>query len=338
MPHSGQVLRLGQDPALGQAAIRDGSLGRGSNQTLFAARFLYTPQGPCYNPPQVPPEMSLRPRQTTIAQPVSKDGIGLHTGRRSSLTLLPAAPHAGIVFICGRGVEIPATAEHVVDTRRGTTLGQGEARVMTVEHLLSAFHGLGVDNARIEVEGEEVPACDGSAREWVELIRRSGVTRLEAPARILSPREAVWFSEGESWAVAVPGPRFTLAVGVDYGDEVVGRQALWSPVTPARYARELAPARTFGFAHEVEALLAAGLARGGSEENAIIVRPDGYSVPLRFPDEIVRHKAMDAVGDLALCGARLKAHVTLVRPCHRLTTGLARALRAAMLERRGETS
>jgi len=194
-----------------------------------------------------------------------------------------------------------------------------------------------VDNARIEIEGEEIPACDGSAREWVELIRQAGVRRLEMPAKTLSLREAVWFSEGESWAVAVPGPRFTLAVGVDYGDEVVGRQEMWLLVTPGRYARELAPARTFGFAHEIEALLAAGLAKGGSEENAIIVRPDGYSVPLRFSDEIVRHKAMDAIGDLALCGARLKVHVTLVRPSHRLTTGLARALRATMSERRGET-
>ncbi len=282
--------------------------------------------------------MSLRPRQTTIAQPVSKDGIGLHTGRRSSLTLLPAAHDAGIVFICGRGLEISATAEHVVDTRRGTTLGRGAARVMTVEHLLSALYGLGVDNARVEMEGEEVPACDGSAREWVKLIRRAGVRRLEAPAKALTLREAVWASEGEAWAVAVPGPRFTLAVGVDYGDEVVGRQEVWLPVTSGRYSRELAPARTFGFAHEIEALLAAGLAQGGTAENAIIVGPDGYSVPLRFPNEIVRHKAMDAIGDLALCAARLKAHVTLVRPSHRLTTGLARALRETMLERRGETA
>lgn len=271
----------------------------------------------------------MSPRQTTLARPVSKDGIGLHTGRESSLTLLPAAPDAGIVFICGSGAEIPAVAERVVETRRSTTLGQGGARVMTVEHVLSALWGLGVDNARIEVRGEEVPACDGSAREWVELVRQAGVTRLGAPRRALTLREAVWVGEGEMWAVAVPGEKFTLAVGVDFGESVVGRQTWWGSVTPARYARELAPARTFGFAHEVEALLAAGLGQGGTAENAVIVTADGYSVPLRFPDEVVRHKAMDAIGDLALCGARLQAQVTLVRPSHRLVTKLAGALREA---------
>ena len=270
--------------------------------------------------------MGSQPFQTTLARPVSKDGVGLHTGRRSSLTLLPAVSDAGIVFICD-GVEIPATAEQVVDTRRATTLGQGEARVMTVEHLLSALYGLEMDNARIEVQGEEIPACDGSAREWVELIRGAGVRRLEAPRQTLTLAEAVWVGDGESWAIAAPAPRLTLAVGVDYGDTVVGRQVLWLPVTPARYARELAPARTFGFAHEVEALRAAGLAQGGTAENAVVVQPEGYSVPLRFPDEVVRHKAMDALGDLSLCGGRLQAHVTLVRPGHRLATKLAAALR-----------
>jgi UDP-3-O-[3-hydroxymyristoyl] N-acetylglucosamine deacetylase len=273
--------------------------------------------------------MSLPPRQTTLARSVSKAGIGLHTGRRSSLTLLPAAPDAGIVFICRSGEEIPAVAERVVETRRGTTLGQGEARVMTVEHVLSALCGRGVDNARLEVAGEEIPACDGSAQEWVELIRQAGVTRLDAPRKALKLAEAVWVGEGEAWGVAVPGVKFTLAVGVDFGEAVVGRQTWWGPVTPARYARELAPARTFGFAHEVEALLAAGLAQGGTAENAVVVTPEGYSVPLRFPNEAVRHKAMDAIGDLALCGGRLQAHVTLVRPSHRLVTKLALAMRQA---------
>lgn len=271
--------------------------------------------------------MSSQPKQTTLARPVSKDGIGLHTGRRSSLTLLPAAPDAGITFICSSGVEIPATAEHVVATRRATTLGLGEARVMTVEHLLSALYGVGVDNARIELEGEEVPACDGSAREWVELIGGAGLQRLQAPRRSLAPEKAVWVSEGEAWGVAAPGPHLTLAVRVDYGEEVVGQQVLWLRLTPRGYARELAPARTFGFEHEVEALRKAGLALGGTTANAIVVTREGYSTQLRFPDEVVRHKAMDALGDLALCGRQLKAHVLFYKPSHELTTRLALALR-----------
>jgi UDP-3-O-[3-hydroxymyristoyl] N-acetylglucosamine deacetylase len=272
------------------------------------------------------PEMGSQPRQTTLARPVSKEGIGLHTGAVSALTLVPAAPNAGIVFVCPSGEEVAALADQVTSTARATALGRGGARAASVEHLLSALYGLGIDNVRVELHGEEVPACDGSAQEWVALIRRAGVRRLAARRRRVALREAVWVSEKDSWAVALPGARFTLAVGVDYGDPVVGRQELWLPVTPARYARDLAPARTFAFEHEVEALLAAGLARGGSEENALVVGPTGYSRPLRFPDEAVRHKAADAVGDLALCGFRLAAHVVLVRPSHRVCVMLAREL------------
>jgi UDP-3-O-[3-hydroxymyristoyl] N-acetylglucosamine deacetylase len=167
----------------------------------------------------------------------------------------------------------------------------------------------------------------------VELIRRAGVVRLAAPRREFALPEAVWVSEGESWAVAAPAPRLSLSVGIDFGEAVVGRQTLWLPVTPARYARELAPARTFCFEHEIEALLAAGLAQGGTAENAVVVGPEGYSRPLRYPDEAVRHKAMDALGDLALCGVRVRAQVTLVRPSHRLNVALAGALRDRYLGR-----
>ncbi len=273
--------------------------------------------------------MRLLARQTTLAQPVSLDGLGLHTGAQCSLTLQPAPPDAGLVFLCPSGARVPALAEYVVETRRCTTLGSANTRISTVEHLLSALFGLGVDNALLSISGPEVPACDGSAREWVAVLRRAGLRRLEAPRRELVLSEPVWVGEGEAWGVATPASRFTLFVGVDFGDAVIGRQRHWLPVTPGRYVRELAAARTFCFAHEVEALRAAGLAQGGSLENALVVGPEGYSQPLRLPDEPVRHKAMDAVGDLALCGGRLRAHVTLVRPSHRLNVALARAVRAA---------
>lgn len=272
--------------------------------------------------------MSLQPSQTTLARPVSETGIGLHTGAKSALTLLPAAADTGLVFVCAGGVEIPATAEYVVDTRRGTTLGRDESRLSTVEHVLSALYGMGLDNVRIEIEGPEVPALDGSARPWVDLLRRTGKRRLVAPRRELALREAVWAGEGDCWAVATPGRELSLAAGIDFGDAVVGRQSLWLPVTPARYARDLAPARTFAFASEVEALRAAGLAQGGSLENTLVVGPDGYLNAPRFPDEAVRHKTMDAVGDLALCGFRLRAQVTLVRPGHKVCVALALRLRA----------
>jgi UDP-3-O-[3-hydroxymyristoyl] N-acetylglucosamine deacetylase len=272
--------------------------------------------------------MSLQPRQTTLAQSVSMTGVGLHTGARSTVTLLPAAADAGIVFVFPSGARLPATAEHVVSTQRGTTLGADGVEVATVEHLLSALYGLGVDNVEVALDGKEIPAGDGSAQDWVELIGVAGVEVLEAHTAPLRLARAVWVGEGETWAVATPAMGLSLAVGIDFGDAVVGRQELWLPITPERYAVELAPARTFGFLHEVEALRAAGLARGGTEENALVVTSDGYLTPPRFPDEAVRHKAMDAVGDLALCGGRLEASVTLIRPSHRLVTELARALRA----------
>jgi len=271
--------------------------------------------------------MRSQARQTTLARPVSKEGFGLHTGAPSSLTVRPAGPGTGLVFLLRSGERLPATAEQVVETQRCTTLGSAKSRIGTVEHLLSALFGLGVDNAEIAVDGEEVPACDGSAREWVALVRGVGVVRQEAPREELALLAPVWVEEGEAWAMAVPAPRFALSVGVDFGDPVVGRQAVSLTVTPARYARELAPARTFCFQEEIEELLAAGLAKGGSEENAVVIGPEGYSQPLRFPDEPVRHKAMDAVGDLALCGFRLRAHVILGRPSHRLNVALAGALR-----------
>jgi UDP-3-O-acyl N-acetylglucosamine deacetylase len=257
----------------------------------------------------------------------------MHTGARSALTLLPAEPDAGIVFISDSGIQVPATAEYVVGTDRATTLGVGTARVGTVEHLLATLYAMGVDNAVVAVEGPEVPACDGSAREWVDLLRQAGRKRLGKRREVRSLRAASWAGEGESWLMALPASGgLSLAVGIDFAGTAVGRQAVCMSVTGARFAAELARARTFVFEHELEGLRAAGLARGGSEENGFAIGPGGYSGPLRFPDEVVRHKALDLVGDLALCGHRLQAQVVAVRPSHQSNVALARALRAALAQ------
>ncbi len=280
--------------------------------------------------------MGRHAEQTTVAGPVSKEGIGLHSGEKCIVSLLPAEPDAGVVFATKSGIAIPATADFVVDTERGTRLGRGEAAVGGVEHLMAALYGLGVDNVRVEVEGPEIPACDGSAAEWVSLIGAAGLTKLQARRNVERLQRDVWVAAGESWAVASPDGRgLSLAVGVNYRQTVAGQQTLWLRLTKHRFARELAPARTFALAEELPALRSQGLARGGDDSNAFAVGEEAYSGPLRFEDEVVRHKALDLLGDLALCGRRFCGHVWAVRPSHGTNVELARAIRAALGEEEG---
>jgi len=274
--------------------------------------------------------MAIPAQQTTLARSVTKQGIGLHTGSEGSVTLLPAGPDAGVVFVSESGLQVPATVDCVVSTERATSLGRGGLAVRGAEHLLAALYALGVDNARIAVSGPEVPAADGSAREWVELIKEAGRRRLGAARRTCRLARAVWVGGNEAWAVALPARELALGVVVEYQGTAAERQTLWLPLTGKRFAEELAPARTFCLQEEYQALLADGLARGGSLGNAFAVGADGYSGPLRFPDEVVRHKTLDLVGDISLCGCRFVGQVIAIRPSHRLNVELARSLRAAL--------
>ena len=274
--------------------------------------------------------MARAAQQTTLARPVTKEGIGLHTGRPAALSLLPAGADTGVVLVSDSGVEIPARAEFVVDTARATTLGRNGATVRGVEHLLAALWALGVDNVRVTLGGPEAPACDGSAREWVDLVRKAGKRRLKAARGVPGRLTPVWVSAEDGWAAALPAGKLSLAVAVEFPRTAAGGQALWMPLTGRRFAEELAPARTFCLEEEYRALLASGLAKGGSLENAFVVKADGYSGPLRFPDEVVRHKALDLVGDIALCGRYFTAQVIAVRPSHRLNVTLAKAVRTRL--------
>jgi UDP-3-O-[3-hydroxymyristoyl] N-acetylglucosamine deacetylase len=200
-----------------------------------------------------------------------------------------------------------------------------------VEHVLAALYALGIDNVRLEIDGPEVPADDGSARGWAALIRRAGRKRLGRERKTGTLAAPVWQSAGDSWAMALPSKSaLSLAVAVDYTDTVVRDQIIWLPEVARRFVVEIAPARTFALQHELEELRAAGLAKGGGVENAFTVGPQGYSGPLRFADEVVRHKALDLLGDLALCGRMLRAHVIAVRPGHRLNVEFAKAVRASL--------
>jgi UDP-3-O-[3-hydroxymyristoyl] N-acetylglucosamine deacetylase len=261
--------------------------------------------------------------QRTIQESVSTRGVGLHSGAQVTLTLRPAPPDHGIVFhrVDVRGSpSIPATSAHVIDTAFATTLGKDGVRVGTVEHLLAALTGLGIDNLRIEVEGPEVPILDGSAGPFVYLINSAGVRVQDAPKSFLVIKRPVFLSEGDKEASLGPSNRLRIDCAIDFHHPLVPGQSLSLDFSGRSFSRELARARTFGFLKDVERLKSAGLARGGSLENAIVV--DEFSVlnpeGLRYPDEFVRHKALDALGDLALFGHPVIGHLRVSKSGHAL--------------------
>jgi UDP-3-O-[3-hydroxymyristoyl] N-acetylglucosamine deacetylase / 3-hydroxyacyl-[acyl-carrier-protein] dehydratase len=249
------------------------------------------------------------------------------------MRLLPAPVGSGVVFRrtdLGAPVDVPAQLAQVGATDRGTTLAAGEARIHTVEHLLSAFAGMGIDNAVVELDAAEPPAADGSARVFVELLSRAGVEEQDAPARTITVAEAFSFTDGESSYVVSPADAFEASAAIEFDHVRIGRQFASFRVDPESYAREIAPARTFGFLKEVEGLRARGLALGGAVENAVVLTDEGLAegVELRFADEFVRHKMLDLIGDLALLGGRLRVHVVARKPSHRGNVALAREIQA----------
>ncbi len=278
-------------------------------------------------------------RQRTIEKAISTRGVGLHSGRRVDLTLRPAAPDTGIVFHridLPEVVHLPARADQVGNTRLASVLQQGDVRVSTVEHLMSALAGLGVDNLHVDLTAEEVPIMDGSAGTFVYLLRSAGLCEQAAPKRFLRVLAPVEVREGEGrdqkWARLEPHDGFALSFSIDFHHPAIKATANFAEVDFARdsYVKTIARARTFGFVNEVEALRAAGLARGGSLDNAIVM--DEYRVlnndGLRYDDEFVKHKILDAIGDLYLIGHPLVARYVACKSGHALNNQLARALLA----------
>lgn len=277
-------------------------------------------------------------RQTTIARKVSCAGVGVHSGARARLTLLPAPAHSGIRFIRtdapeGEG-EILAHAECVSDTQLGTTLSNEHGvSVAVVEHLLAAIAGLGIDNLRIEIDGPEVPIMDGSSSVFYELMMMAGLKTLGAARRRIRILETVEVRDGPKRATLSPSDNdvLTLRARIEYEDQTIGVQQMALRLAPGMFARDLAFARTYGFARDVDMLRAMGLARGGSLENAVVIDENGVMNPegLRIEDEFVRHKMLDAVGDLMLAGAPIAGDYDAVQPGHSLNNKLVRALLAS---------
>lgn len=271
--------------------------------------------------------------QQTIAEKVSCTGIGLHSGAPTQLVLHPARTNEGISFVRtdgGTQVEIPARASEVSSTRLATTLGEGAASVRTVEHLLAAVYGLGIDNVRIEVDGPELPVMDGSAAPFVYLIQEAGIRRLPDPRRFLRAKRPLSLSQGDKRIALYPADEFKVTYTISFDHPVLRLQTFTSRITEESFAEEIAPARTFGFLQEVEMLRQRGLALGGSLDNAVVLGETGPLNTLRFEDEFVRHKILDVIGDLSLVGHPLMGHLVVERGGHALHTAFA----ARLLEQR----
>jgi UDP-3-O-[3-hydroxymyristoyl] N-acetylglucosamine deacetylase len=263
--------------------------------------------------------------QKTLAGPVEIEGVGLHSGKRAWLRILPSEAGSGIVFVRideGRA-ELPASHRLLGGSNFSTTLSRGSVVVATVEHLLSALHGMSIDNARIELNGPEVPILDGSARPFVDRIREAGVRSLPKLRRFLTLTRPVRVKSGDREILAIPDNALRATYAIDFPHPVIGYQTVATEVAEEAYVESIAPARTFCLLRDVEAMRRSGLALGGSLDNAVVVGDDGVlNGSLRFPDEFARHKVLDLVGDLALLEAPLRAHVIAFKGGHRLHAAL----------------
>ena len=269
------------------------------------------------------------PRRT-IAGPVSVRGIGLHTGVTTTLTLNPASSGQGVVFrridLAGRP-EIPARIDQVEATERRTAIGHGESTIHTVEHVLAAVLASDCDDLVIELDGPEPPILDGSFLPWMDLLASGGLVEQEGQPNVIEVLAPFTVTEGDSTYIVAPGRSLRVNATIEWDHPLIGRQSGSYDVNPEAFRRELAPSRTFGFTREVEALQALGLLTGASTASAVALSDTGViDTVLRWPDEFVRHKAGDIIGDLALTGARVRAQIVANRPSHRGNVALARAI------------
>jgi UDP-3-O-[3-hydroxymyristoyl] N-acetylglucosamine deacetylase len=262
--------------------------------------------------------------EQTIASPIEFRGIGLHTGEHATMRILPAPVGTGVVFrrVDLDNFELRADVGSVERVAYATTLMSRGVWISTVEHLLSALYSLGIDNAYVELDNFEVPILDGSAQLYTEAIARVGIVDQDAVRNYIRITKPFVLEENGKTLAIYPSDRFSIEYHIGFNHPLIGDQKLRIDLTPENYAAQVAPARTFGFYHEVEALQAAGLVRGGSLENAIVLTENGMlnDTSLRFPDEFVRHKILDLLGDFALIGQPVLGHLAANRAGHALHT------------------
>jgi len=271
--------------------------------------------------------------QITVSNAVSCSGVGLHSGIPCRLTIRGAAADTGIVFIrqdLERKVRIRAHIDNVVDATLATTLGREGIKISTVEHLLAAFAGLGIDNAEVELDAPEVPIMDGSSEPFNSLLKKAGIQTLGKPKKFVIIKHPITVTEGDRQATLLPSNDFKLSYTIDFKHPLISNQFYLIQISNGNFEREICRARTFGFLRDYEMLKARGFARGGSLENAVVV--DDYQVVneegLRFADEFVRHKILDSIGDLWLLGAQVIGHFIGYKSGHTLNHKLIHKLLA----------
>jgi UDP-3-O-[3-hydroxymyristoyl] N-acetylglucosamine deacetylase len=272
-------------------------------------------------------------REQTIASPVEFSGIGLHTGEAATMRILPAPAGKGIVFrrVDLDNFELRADVGSVERVAYATTLMNRGVWISTVEHLLSALYGFGIDNAFVELDNFEVPILDGSGLKYIEAIQRVGIVALEVERSVMRITKSFALEENGKTIAIHPSESFSIEYEIGFPHPLIGDQKLEVEITPANYASSIAPARTFGFYEEVEKLQASGLVRGGSLENAIVLTEKGMlnETSLRFPDEFVRHKILDLLGDFALIGQSVQGRIVANRAGHALHTRFVAELLAS---------
>lgn len=267
----------------------------------------------------------------TLRQSISLTGIGLHTGVSVNLTLRPASPRTGIVFHRTdlNHFAIEATRPHVARVSYATTLMRKGVLISTVEHLLSALYALDVTDVIVELDAMEVPIFDGSAQPFIDMMDKAGLKDVAYPAECICILKPIEIQHDQKFIAAYPDDCLRITYEIDFPHPVIGRQSLEVKVTPATYRECIAPARTFGFYDEIQELIRAGLIRGGSLDNAIVLDKDGimnHAVGLRFPDEFVRHKILDLIGDMCLVGRPILGHLVVRRGGHAMHAALASSL------------
>ncbi len=270
--------------------------------------------------------------QRTIKKAVSYSGVGLHTGQKTTITFKPAPPDTGPVFIRtdlpGRP-HIKADVAHVVDVSRGTTIGIDGANVLTVEHVLAALAGLEIDNVYAEVDAGEAPVGDGSSTPFVEVLTEAGIEEQDRPRKRIKVTHPIVYEQDGVSLLALPSDKLKLSYTIEYGHTALDTQYRSFTIDPEVFKNEIAPARTYCFLHDVEKLKNAGLIKGGSVENAIVIGDDGIlNEKLRFNDEFARHKVLDLLGDLLLLGAPIVAHVVAIKAGHASHVEFIKKLRA----------
>jgi UDP-3-O-[3-hydroxymyristoyl] N-acetylglucosamine deacetylase len=273
-------------------------------------------------------------KQQTISQAISYEGAGLHSGLPVQMRILPSEPNTGITFV---RTDLPGTPSvkadirNVTNTMRATTLEDGEAKVFTVEHILAAFYGMDIDNCIIELNSPEPPIADGGSATFVQLIKEAGIVEQDAERRVYVVKQSHGIYEDDKFIIICPYDGFRVTFTSINSHPMLGTQHADYEINPDVFATEIAPARTIGFTKEIEQLQAMGLAKGGSTENVIVYDDTTCLSELNFPDELVRHKILDILGDLFLVG-HLKGHIIAVKSSHNLNSRLSREILKEMQE------